>query len=119
MWRAFWDLIKYISQEEEEERFGYFQQAIVDRPPTQYEARHNLHFYADLSEQELEKLWREFPESQKPNAFIFKSNIKSWPLMAEVDNDFVEDSSPKVEDENDPFAKLKSSGGTNPKSYFS
>ncbi|MCI19817.1 hypothetical protein A2U01_0040977, partial [Trifolium medium] len=44
-----------------------------------------------------------------------------------VDRDFVgeeepnTDSVPKVEDENeDPFAKLKSSGGTNPKSsYFS
>jgi hypothetical protein len=98
MWHAFWDVIKYSSQEEEEERFGYFQQAIVDRPPTQYEARHNLHFYADLSEEELEFFLRQFPESQKPNAFIFKSNIKSWPLMAEVDNDFVEeptDSSPK------------------------
>ncbi|MCI15228.1 hypothetical protein A2U01_0036364, partial [Trifolium medium] len=56
----------------------------------------------------------DFPQDQKPNAFIFKSDIKTWPMMFEVDKDFLQeptdDSIPKVVDEKDPFAKLKSSG---------
>jgi hypothetical protein len=106
MWLVSWGGLKrYETESEKNDRFLHFQQNIVDKPKTEYDIPNNLTFYADQSKGELVEHFSTFnPET---NAFIFKSDIKYWPMLAESNKwkfgHFDEDSIPE---------------GTNPKSYF-
>ncbi|PNX71466.1 PHD finger protein ing2-like [Trifolium pratense] len=67
------------SETEEDERFLYFQQAIVDKP-TRLSTRLITIFpvMPDRSKKELEVIFCDFLEEP-----IFKPDIESWPMMAE------------------------------------
>jgi hypothetical protein len=109
MWLVMWGGLKrYETESEKDDRFLHFQQNIVDKPKTEYDIPNNLTFYADQSKGELVQHFSEFnPET---NAFIFKSDIKYWPMLAESNKwkfgHFDEDDTDSIPE------------GTNPKSYF-